>query len=450
MDSKPVTLVVSDLHMGDGKPGDDFVDDQHQFAKFIHEQAATTEGQAGQIELIINGDFLEFVQVYPQAYQLRSSDYWCSETESLLKLGAILNGHADVFEEIKKFQQPGNRVTLFAGNHDVDLYWSGVQERIRDKAGNVNFELGEVWYQRYRSRLRISHGHLFESIDPANKFDHWRDPRLGQPNSLMQRLEMCPGTLFVVRFVNFLEDKYPFADNLHPEMALANVLWREDRWSLKTIAWVMARFAGRFPKAFLAIDKKVDIGRQLLDSISVDPLFREKLARIYRDVLRVADMTPDKVRIELDSEEAVAQFVEQLLQTSSQWDEWLDALDLAEPGISSTSKHGRGTLAIQAASKIDTRAACTEVAKSQWRDGAQVVVLGHTHLPQTIAEDTCRYYNPGSWTRYIDAADIESLTLEELQRETEFPFQLNCVRVEDKGTEILTSELRKIDARRAG
>lgn len=450
MDSKRVTLIVSDLHMGDGKAGDDFVDDKHQFAKFVHEQTATLEGRTGQTELIVNGDFLEFVQVCPSAYELNSPDYWCSEKESVWKLNAILQGHADVFDALKEFQQAGNRVTLFAGNHDVDLYWDDVQAHIRERVGSINFELGKTWYERYGGKLRISHGHLFETIDPANGFKHWEDPRLGQPNSLFQRLEMCPGTLFVVRFVNFLEDKYPFADNLHPETALANVLWREDRWGLKTIAWVFARFVRQFPKAFLSTDEKADIGPQLLGAISVDSFMRNNIARIYRDVLHEDDMTADKVRVRLHSEDAVAQFVEQLLRTNSPWEEWVKVLDLAKPGTSSIGAAGSGTLAILAASKIDTRQACVEVASVQWRQGAQVVVLGHTHLPQTIEEKSHRYYNPGSWTRYIDAEDVESLTLEKLQREDQFPYQLNCVRVEDDGSGTLASELRPIDAWRAG
>ena len=445
MDSKRVSLIVSDLHMGDGKAGDDFVDDKHQFANFVLGQIATAEGQAGEIELIINGDFLEFVQVCPQAYQLNSPDYWCSEKESVRKLADILQGHADVFDALKKFQETHNRVTIFPGNHDVDLYWEDGRARIRKSAGNVNFELGQIWYERYRGRLRISHGHLFDSIDPANGFKHWEDPRLGQPDSLLPRLEMCPGTLFVVRFVNFLEDKYPFADNLHPEMALANVLWREDRWGLKTIAWVFARFVRQFPKAFLSIDKRADIGPQLLDAISADTFLQEKIAGIYRDVLQDADMTAEKVRVTLNTEDAVALFVEQLLRRNSPWEEWVKVLDLAKPGTSSTGASGGGTLAIRAASRIDTREECIKIARAEWQQGAQVVVLGHTHLPQAVKEESQRYYNPGSWTRYVDAKDVEKLTLEKLQREDAFPYQLNCARVEDDGNGNLASELKLID-----
>jgi UDP-2,3-diacylglucosamine pyrophosphatase LpxH len=449
MDARRVTLIVSDLHMGDGAPGDDFVDDDHQFAKFVRAQAATREGAAGQMELIINGDFLEFVQVYPQAYRLNSAQYWCTEKESLAKLERILKGHADVFLSLREFQRGGNRVTLFAGNHDVDLYWDDVRQRITEEAGDINFELGDVWYQRYQGRLQISHGHLFDSIDPANGFAHWQDPRLGQPNSLVQRLEMCPGTLFVVKFVNYLEDKYPFADNLHPETALANVLWREDRWALKAVAWVFARFVRQFPKAFLSAGKKntAEIGPHLLSAVKLNSVMQEKLARVYREVLHEPDVTGALVATRLNSEDALAEFMERLLQTNVPWEEWLTAFDAAKPLTNSAAAPGKGTLAIQAASKIDTLQACVDVARKQWTAGAQIVVLGHTHLPQCVEEDSGRYYNPGSWTRYVDAKDVHSLTLAKLEREDLFPYRLNCVRVEDTGADALISAFQTIDQR---
>ena len=122
MRDRRVTLIVSDLHMADGGSGDDFVDDKHQFVEFLRTQAATEQGRAGDIELVVNGDFLEFAQVCPDAYILNSSEYWCSEAESLRKLDCILAGHPDVFAALKAFQDTGNRVTLFEGNHDVDLH----------------------------------------------------------------------------------------------------------------------------------------------------------------------------------------------------------------------------------------------------------------------------------------------------------------------------------------
>jgi UDP-2,3-diacylglucosamine pyrophosphatase LpxH len=181
-------------------PGDDHVYDNHQLRNFINEQAQSSEGQRGEIELIINGDFLEFAQVEPQVYQLGSAKYWCSEEESLLKLRSILNGHEDIFKALKAFRKLDNKVTMAAGNHDVDLYWPQVQHELRELAGDIAFETGNIWYSRYDGRLLISHGHM---LDPANKFERWSNPIIPNAEGTTARLEMCPGTLFMVKFVNW-------------------------------------------------------------------------------------------------------------------------------------------------------------------------------------------------------------------------------------------------------
>lgn len=450
MDQKRVTLIVSDLHMGDGRSGDDFVFDKDQFVKFLRDQLARPEGQKGEIELIINGDFLEFVQVNPQAYTLKSSRYWCSEAESLAKLDCILRGHPKVFAALKEFQQGGsgtNRVTLFAGNHDVDLYWDGVQKALRDVAGELNIELGKVWYQRYGGRLWVSHGHLFTSIDPANNFVHWDEPRR-QPaaDSEPKRLEMCPGTLFVVRFVNYLEARYPFADNLHPETALKDILWREDRWGLKMVGWMLTKFAASYPQEILSSSETVpDIGAEVLETIHTDRDMREAIAGLYRDLLHQPDMTEAQVRDELDTDDALANLIERLMTSGEDWEPWLTVLGKSEPGVLGDGDDAGGTLTIRSAGRIDTRSECIAQAERTWKAGAQIVVLGHTHLPQKVEEQKGRYYNPGSWTRYIDGEDAGKLTLEQLRNEAAYPYALHCVRIEDVGADRLQSEFLSID-----
>jgi UDP-2,3-diacylglucosamine pyrophosphatase LpxH len=451
MDPKRITLIVSDLHLGDGKPGDDFVDDKCQFSNFLRAQAATPEGQAGDIELIINGDFLEFVQVCPQAYTLNSSEHWCSEEESLTKLECILQGHADIFAALKGFQEPEgdgpkNRVTLFPGNHDVDLHWPAVQRRIREVAGDVNIELDRVDYQRYGGKLWISHGHLFESLDPANGFKEWRNPRL--TGTTPPRLEMCPGTLFVVKFVNLLESKYPFADNLHPETALAGILWREDPWGLKAVAWMLTRFATRHPQIMLSSETGIgpDVGAQLLAAIQVDSLLQEDIAELYGDVLKEKVMA-NEVPGRLNSEAKIADFIEQLMRTEVPWQRWARVLNRARPDTLSCDDTSGSTLTIATSGKVDARKQCLELAEARWRAGAEIVVFGHTHLPQKIEKPEGRYYNPGSWTRYVDGDRVGSLTLADLEREDQFPFQLNCVRVENKGNGRLQSTLICVDQR---
>ncbi len=77
---------------------------------------------------------------------------------------------------------------------------------IRAKAGNVQFVLDKEWSSRFGNKLYISHGH---HSTPANKFTHWNHPFVEGPGGEV-RLEMCVGTLFMVKFVNWLEDKISF------------------------------------------------------------------------------------------------------------------------------------------------------------------------------------------------------------------------------------------------
>ncbi len=129
MSKQPIVIVISDLHVGGGTAdqGDDHVYDQNQLRNFIDGLRTSPDGQAGRIELYINGDFLEFAQVGQDIYTLRSADAWCSESESRAKLALIVAGHRDIFDALNAFGAAGNLVTIAAGNHGVDLFWPGVQ-----------------------------------------------------------------------------------------------------------------------------------------------------------------------------------------------------------------------------------------------------------------------------------------------------------------------------------
>ena len=167
----PVTIVVSDFHMGGGAadPGDDSVFQGGALERFLDEQTNSANGRAGEIELVLNGDTFELAQVRPDLYKLRSARFWCSQDEPL-KLEYMLAGHAGVFAALRRFVDVGNVVTMAAGNHDVELYWPKVQARLREHIGAIRFELGSYWYTRYNGKLAVAHGHM---LDPANRFANW-------------------------------------------------------------------------------------------------------------------------------------------------------------------------------------------------------------------------------------------------------------------------------------
>jgi len=437
---RPVTIIVSDLHVGGGAadPGDDHVYQKSQFRTLIEEIGASAEGKRGDVELFINGDFLEFAQVGPDVYTLGSATYWCSQAESVAKLQPILDGHKDIFDALKQFQDFGNQVTIAAGNHDVDFWWGGVQSRIRSKVGDVSFALGDVWYPRYDGRLLIGHGHMF---DPANKFKQWNYPILQGPNKT-ERLEMCAGTLFMVKFVNWLEQKYPFSDNIKPVTGLGRILWKENKMSLGAVSWMLSRFIARHPNVAMGHDPDgLKFGKHLQQSLQYDSGFAGEITKLYQDV-RDANATVETVRAALKTEDDIFNFLLDLLPKLPP-ERCMPVLDKA-PGSTSLGIDSKGTTLqiLKAGISSDKEILRIEAEKKMAEDkGPEVVVMGHTHQPDTYKTDRGIYYNPGSWTRYADLAKVEDLTLSNLAREEDFPYQLNYVRVEKTAKGSLASQM---------
>jgi predicted phosphodiesterase len=67
--------------------------------------------------------------------------------------------------------------------------------------------------------------------------------------------------------------------------------------------------------------------------------------------------------------------------------------------------------------------------------------MGHTHQPDEVQLDGGMYYNPGSWTRYLELGSGDEVTLEDLKDEARYPYQLNYVRVESSGAAALKSKM---------
>ena len=429
MTEKPVTLIISDLHIGGGSSddGDDHIFHKNQFVEFLREQAATPDGAKGQIDLFVNGDFLEFAQTAPEAFTLVSQDGWCTEEESLKKLDVILKGHPEIFQALAEFQRTGNSVTLAAGNHDVDLFWGKVQERLSAAAGRVSFEVGNDWVARYAGKLQISHGHLG---DVANTFSNWQRPFV-KLSSGEKRLEMCPGTLFMVKFVNALEKMYPFADNLLPVTKLASVLLSDDKAGFVAVGWLFAQFVGTTNLRVLGSDF-ASTGERLLAGFQHSPRRLRELSAAIRA------LEGEEGAVLMDgplTEEQLIRVMMFLLGRIelAKWQELFrgtEGIALGTEGVTLS--------AIGKSNFVDGKERCRkEATKRAKATGATVVVMGHTHQPdEYVWEAGGVYYNPGSWTRYLELSSRQKVTLADLKDETKYPYKLNYVRIENTGGDL--------------
>jgi UDP-2,3-diacylglucosamine pyrophosphatase LpxH len=441
MKEPTVTLIVSDLHVGGGTAdkGDDHIYQGGQFVRLLREQAATAEGEDGRLELFVNGDFLEFAQTDTEAFSLVSDRYWCTEGESLAKLETILTGHPGIFAALGDFMRAGNRVTIAAGNHDVDLWWPRVQARLRQATDEaLRFELGQEWSERHGGQLQIAHGHMFDS---ANRFKHWAHP-IRTIDWGVQRLEMCPGTLFMVKFVNKMEARYPFADNLLPITKLALVLMHDDRSGFAAMGWAFANFAGTSPLSVLENDPKADYGDRLLARVEADPDFRPRLA----SALAAAGQAEALARLQQAEAMTKALLSSLMIDLLGRIDDdaWRALFDVGSDPVL-----GNDDVTLVAAGKalFDDGKKSLRAAAQHRIDatGASVVVMGHTHQPDELELDGGTYYNPGSWTRYLELKPGQRVTLADLEDESRYPYQLNFVRVAAGGDGGLDSRMECLE-----
>ena len=111
--------------------------------------------------------------------------------------------------------------------------------------------------------------------------------------------------------------------------------------------------------------------------------------------------------------------------------EWEAVFDELREETLGVDDRGDRTLGVFRAGLMDEERVLREQAKLLLACGAQVVVFGHTHQPDSWEEGEKSYFNPGSWTRYATLKELPSLTIEDLKNEGWFPYALQYVRVEE-------------------
>ncbi|HMR00859.1 MAG TPA: hypothetical protein PKA32_00545, partial [Candidatus Gracilibacteria bacterium] len=126
---------ISDIEMGRGDITDDFSDDQ-AVADFLEKIIAdhADENPVPRITLVLNGDIFDFLKMEYKG----ELPYLITEEISLWKLEEALKTHPGVFKAMKKFLDANEQTyTHFViGNHDSDIVWPALQERIKKELGN--------------------------------------------------------------------------------------------------------------------------------------------------------------------------------------------------------------------------------------------------------------------------------------------------------------------------
>src|SRR5215216_1390177 len=159
-----VTLVVfvSDSHIG-GDPGCDGFESPEELGALFEELA----GHEGPVELILAGDFFDFLQISPLPSGTNRAALTLSRPE-----------YAGMFETLKRFNEgEQNRVIYLPGNHDAEMWWNPeIQETLKEQGLVDEFAFSYLAYfevNGVRQIVYCEHGNQF---DPANTVEDYSDP----------------------------------------------------------------------------------------------------------------------------------------------------------------------------------------------------------------------------------------------------------------------------------
>ena len=387
-------IVLSDLHIGAGhgdeidNPLEDFRANE-AFIAFLHEIWHESEREERETELIINGDFFEFLQVpaverfdatvsYPKDVYLDSS-----EEASIKRLNNIVAGHQDIFDVLADFMHvevAQRSITIIKGNHDVNLYWPGVKSRLREILGASGARASLLRFANEfvsREKIYIEHGHqhaekingYYDSFDPTSPAD---------PNQLYYPA----GSYFVLDYVNEAESDRWFVDHVKP---IPTLIWFAFEWDFDFACKALASLLQNAPeleqngagchedpaRAKALIEGLIDdrIRQETSQRYSSDPAFRLKFHQQIQNFLGI-----------ITSGDTGQQHVVD------------DPLEM-----------GR---ACQEQQHAMLRYAAKVISD---REGADIILFGHSHYPiQEKLSNGCTYINTGSWVEDFSDAPYET------------------------------------------
>ncbi len=243
-------LIVSDFHITSGKnsenetwsPTEDFFWDK-EFADFL---TYYTDDSKSTI-LLFNGDLFDFIQVlvYPENEEQRKFDILnseinkpyglrCTENACEFQINKVIEGHPVFFKSLADFLCKGNKIIFLPGNHDIQLYWKNVQNRIKaclhklctckssdNHDNNIKFY---PWIFYCPGMIYVEHGSQYEE---TTSFMNFLNPILPFKYSGNREQIELDFSSFLVRYLtNFFEVVNPSADNIRPLTKYYSYMWK--------------------------------------------------------------------------------------------------------------------------------------------------------------------------------------------------------------------------------
>ena len=177
-------LVISDLHLGG--PQNPMMGHPEHLEEFLRQISVCPQTPGEELELVINGDFVDFLAEPP--FVAWNFD----EPVACRTLAGILDRFPVVVRELKEAVKRVDRLTVTLGNHDVELALPKVRVALRDLLGLP--ETGKLQLIGNNEAYRV--GDLL--IEHGNRYDSWNAidyDGLRETMSMLSRGEAVPENL---------------------------------------------------------------------------------------------------------------------------------------------------------------------------------------------------------------------------------------------------------------
>ena len=222
---KRIKLVISDLHLGRGRVlGAGQTNQLEEFYfdnKFIEFLQYYTSGEYKDfdVELIINGDFLNFLQVDYRGHFLTV----LTEGVCLAVLKSIVEGHPEAFKAMRDFSaKEGCSITYVVGNHDQAMLWPATRAYLNEVVG------APIRYKNivhFFDGVHVEHGHMHEAANRLDPKKFFLKKDLPEPI-----LNLPFGSHFFVDYVLRVKHAHPHVDKVRP-------FGRMVRWAITNDTW---------------------------------------------------------------------------------------------------------------------------------------------------------------------------------------------------------------------
>lgn len=210
-------IVISDLHLSAGKMlkgKRNLLEDFHfdnNLIEFLN-YYSSGDYQEIEVELVINGDFLDFLAVpYVEYFD---DEFW-SEKAALAKLKMIMEAHTAVLEGLKNFLSiPNKKIVYIIGNHDAEFVFDSLKEEFLSFFGDLRNKIvlsNAITNYIPVEGITIQHGHQYER---AHHFD--------QENAIVETLNgdkyFIPpwGSYYVTNVINKYKQERSFINAVRP------------------------------------------------------------------------------------------------------------------------------------------------------------------------------------------------------------------------------------------